>query len=204
MLGETCEYCTTLNIAAWGDKDLKTKYALNCVDTIRYENHSNSNKLICVKSKVFCKNGPCTYFIMDNKNLPKYSFSFIYSNYEDIMKGYDNFPEIKINIDSLLFIATDEMPQYQGGENALSKLLGDNIKYPPTARDFHVQCTVYLTFIVDKQGNIRNIKVLKGVEKTLDNEALRVANLLSKWKPGKYIGIPVNVRFIMPIRFTVN
>ena len=92
-------------------------------------------------------------------------------------------------------------PEYPGGNEGLSKFLSDNIKYPKSAEKNGIQGTVVLQFIVEKSGAISNVKVLRSVDKALDNEAVRVVKTMPKWIPGKQSLVPVRVRFILPVSF---
>jgi Ca-activated chloride channel family protein len=103
------------------------------------------------------------------------------------------------------FINVESMPQFTGGETALQKFLLDNLVYPEAAIKSNVSGTVYLQFIVDSNGNISNIKILKGIGGGCDEEAIRVAKLMSKmWTPGKQNGTSVSVSMIIPIKFTLK
>lgn len=90
------------------------------------------------------------------------------------------------------------MPEFPGGKTALMHFLAENIKYPET----RVQGRVIVQFVVDKEGNILHPYIVRGVDTALDNEALRVVNLMPKWKPGELKdGTKVAVRFTIPVAF---
>ena len=95
----------------------------------------------------------------------------------------------------------EQMPDFPGGETALHKYLVENVKYPQIAKENDVQGTVYVTFIVDKNGEISDIKVLRGIGAGCDEEAIRVIANMPMWNPGKQNGMAVPVRFNMPIKF---
>jgi TonB family protein len=101
----------------------------------------------------------------------------------------------------------DVQPEVVGGLTAMVKFIGNNIKYPVLARRTGIEGVVFVEFIVDVGGKLRNIKVLKGISLELDEEALRVVDLMNKelpWSPGMFNGQPVNVRFVLPIKFTLG
>ncbi|MEO5569595.1 MAG: energy transducer TonB [Bacteroidia bacterium] len=103
-----------------------------------------------------------------------------------------------------IFTVVEEMPQFPGGgEAALLQYLKNNIKYPPLARENGIEGTVYVTFIVDKDGKVKEPKLLRGVT-GLDDEALRVVGHMPDWKPGKQNGRTVAVQYNLPIRFTLR
>jgi len=103
-----------------------------------------------------------------------------------------------------VFTVVEKMPEYPGGEEERVNFLVKNIKYPEEARKNGISGTVFITFIIEKSGEITNIKVLKGVDEILDNEAIRVISIMPDWKPGMQRGKPVRVQFNMPIQFNLD
>lgn len=100
-------------------------------------------------------------------------------------------------------IGAEHMPEFEGGDAGIFKYLKDNTKYPILAKEAGVQGTVHLKFVVGKNGKIRNIEILKGVNKLLDDEAIRVVKSMPDWKPGTQHGKPVSVYYTLPIKFTL-
>ncbi|MCA1763438.1 MAG: energy transducer TonB [Cryomorphaceae bacterium] len=103
-----------------------------------------------------------------------------------------------------VFSIVEEMPSFPGGDEALLKFLGKNIKYPAIAKDAGIQGTVYVTFVVDEKGNVNDVKVLRSIGGGTDEEAIRVVESMPKWKPGKQRGKAVKVQYNLPIRFTLR
>ncbi|MBI9034970.1 MAG: TonB family protein [Bacteroidales bacterium] len=97
----------------------------------------------------------------------------------------------------------DEQPSYPGGDAERVRFLMKNIRYPVDAKLNCEQGTVYVSFVVEKDGSITNIEILRGVCPSIDAETIRVVSLMPKWKPGKQDGDPVRVRFSMPVKFTL-
>jgi periplasmic protein TonB len=95
----------------------------------------------------------------------------------------------------------EEWPEFPGGANALRNFISNSIKYPDHALRNRIKGRVYVTFVVAKDGTVTDAKIARGVDPFLDSEALRVANSLPKFKPGKQDGEAVNVSFTMPINF---
>ena len=95
----------------------------------------------------------------------------------------------------------DVHPQFPGGHEALVKFMGDNIKYPKAAQKAGTQGTVYVEFVVGKDGSLSDFKIKKGVDKLLDEEALRVIKTMPKWKAGTKDGKKVAVKHVLPINF---
>jgi len=101
-------------------------------------------------------------------------------------------------------MVVENMPEFPGGDLGLMKFIQKNVRYPAIAKEYNITGKVYVSFIVDKQGNVTNVKIVRGVDKNLDAEALRVVSSLPKYKPGKQRGKPVRVMFTIPINFTLN
>jgi len=103
-----------------------------------------------------------------------------------------------------IFDVVEENPEFKGGMAKLYEYLNKNISYPEMAKENGIQGKVFVQFVVWKDGTIRDIKVVKGVHKTLDKEAIRVIKSMPKWKPGKQRGKNVNARFTLPIKFRIS
>ncbi|HKK09376.1 MAG TPA: energy transducer TonB, partial [Bacteroidales bacterium] len=97
-----------------------------------------------------------------------------------------------------IFIVVEDQPQFPGGEKARMKYLANNIDYPQLARESGIQGTVYVTFVVEKDGSVTDVRVLRGIGGGCDQEAIEVVKNMPKWKPGKQRGKPVRVQFNMP------
>jgi protein TonB len=103
-----------------------------------------------------------------------------------------------------IFTVVESYPEFPGGEAALYNFLGKNLRYPDMAKETGISGKVYVTFIVEKDGSITDVKLARGIGGGCDEEALRVVNLMPKWTPGKQRGIPVRVRYIFSVRFTLE
>ncbi len=103
-----------------------------------------------------------------------------------------------------VFEVVENMPTYPGGMAALQQFLSHNIKYPVNAMKAGTEGRVIVQFIVDKEGTIRNPLVARSVSSELDAEALRVIGTMPKWKPGSQRGVPVDVRYTVPIVFRLT
>jgi protein TonB len=103
-----------------------------------------------------------------------------------------------------VFFIVEDMPEFPGGEMALRTYIASAIKYPVIAQENGIQGKVYVTFVVGKDGSVSDAKIARGVDPSLDKEALRVVNTLPKWKPGKQRGKPVNVSYTVPINFVLQ
>jgi protein TonB len=102
------------------------------------------------------------------------------------------------------FTIVEDMPSFPGGDAALLKFIAENVKYPPIAKENGITGVVYVSYIVDKDGSVKDVKVVRGADPFLDKEAVRVVKTLKGYKPGKQRGKPVPVQFTIPIRFVLN
>lgn len=96
------------------------------------------------------------------------------------------------------------MPQFPGGQDALVRFLSANIKYPADARENNVQGTVYMSFVIDKNGKVTSMQLKRGIGYGCDEEAMRVLSKMPDWEPGKMDQHPVNVQFAIPISFRLQ
>ena len=103
-----------------------------------------------------------------------------------------------------IFTVVEEQPNYPGGDEARIKFLQENIKYPEEAKELGVQGKVFVTFVVEVDGSITDVRVLRGIGAQCDEEAIRVVKSMPRWIPGKQRGVPVRVQFNLPIKFTLQ
>lgn len=103
-----------------------------------------------------------------------------------------------------IYTIVEDMPEFYGGNEALFKFLGEQVSYPKTAKDQGIEGTVYVHFVVDKQGVISNAEIARGVREDLNLEAIRVVRSMPNWKPGKQKGELVKVRYTLPFKFKLD
>ena len=107
--------------------------------------------------------------------------------------------------DEPTFFVVEQMPQYPGGEEALRSFIASEVKYPADAQKANLSGRVYITFVVSKDGSVKDAKVARSSGYTiLDDEAMRVINSMPDWTPGKQKGQHVNVSYTVPINFALN
>jgi periplasmic protein TonB len=123
---------------------------------------------------------------------------------EDTESDEDVEIEIEEEDDEEFFMVVENMPEFPGGDLGLMKYIQKNVKYPAIAKEYNITGKVYVSFIVDRSGSVTNVKIVRGVDKNLDAEAMRVVKSLPKYKPGKQRGKSVRVMFTIPINFTLN
>ena len=103
-----------------------------------------------------------------------------------------------------VFDVVEQMPQYKGGDQALMDYLNKSIKYPVIAEENGIQGRVVCTFVVERDGSITDVKVVRSVDPSLDKEAVRVLKAMPKWIPGKQNGSAVRVKFTLPVTFKLQ
>lgn len=106
--------------------------------------------------------------------------------------------------DEIPFIIVEQMPEFKGGVSGLMMYMKNNINYPKEAKQANRQGKVYISFVVEKDGTISNVKLLRGIGYGCDEEAMRVVGQMPKWEPGKQMGKKVRVQFNLPIAFKLN
>lgn len=112
-------------------------------------------------------------------------------------------PEVK-HKEEEIFVAVEQQAEFPGGQAALMKWLSQNVRYPETAQQNDVQGRVIVKFVVEKDGSIGVATILKGVDKDLDREALRVVKKMPRWQPGKNNGVAVRSYFNLPVVFKLQ
>ena len=103
-----------------------------------------------------------------------------------------------------VFTVVEEVPTFPGGMSALKRWLSKNLKYPMIAQENGIQGTVMVQFVVWKDGTIKDVQLVRGVDASLDKEATRLVKAMPKWKPGKQRGRAVSARFTLPVTFKLR
>ncbi len=122
----------------------------------------------------------------------------------NIILKKDNNTDIISRENMNVFYIVDDAPEFPGGEDALRSYISKSVNYPEVAQQKKIQGKVYVSFIVNKNGNVVDAKIARGVAPSIDNEALRVVRSLPKWIPGKQRGEAVNVSYTVPINFVLQ
>jgi len=147
-------------------------------------------------------------------------------NVIDIVDNKIDVPDIEVEIDIALDPVIDDaitdlaplkdekadeiydivqaMPSFSGGLQAFYRFVGENLKYPAQARRMGIDGKVYVHFVIDKDGSLSDINIVRGIGAGCDEEVLRIINMSPKWNPGKQRGNPVRVRMMLPISFVLE
>ena len=107
-------------------------------------------------------------------------------------------------VEQEIFQIVEEMPAYPGGDQKLMEFIAKGIKYPQIARETGIQGRVFVGFVVEPDGSVSNVKVLRGFGGGCDEEAMRVVKSMPKWKPGKQRGKAVRVSYMLPVNFKLQ
>nr|WP_297027097.1 energy transducer TonB [Prevotella sp.] len=113
-------------------------------------------------------------------------------------------PAPKPEVATKVFDVVEEMPSFPGGQGALMQYLSSNIKYPVVAQENGVQGRVIVSFVVERDGSISDVKVARSVDPSLDREAQRVVKSMPRWSPGKQNGSTVRVKYTVPVIFRLQ
>ena len=113
-------------------------------------------------------------------------------------------PAPKPEVSNKVFDVVEEMPHFPGGEAALQAFLSSNTKYPVVAQENGVQGRVTVSFVVERDGSITDVRVVRSVDPSLDREASRVVRSMPRWSPGKQNGSTVRVKYTVPVVFRLQ
>ncbi|MDL2314922.1 energy transducer TonB [Bacteroidales bacterium OttesenSCG-928-C19] len=134
----------------------------------------------------------------------------VIKNEDDIAKTMQDFkPVVNQQVDEEeeeeeIFLAVEDEPSFQGGEAGLRRYLAENIKYPQLAKETNVQGRVFVTFVVERDGSVSNVRILRDIGAGCGAEAVRVVKAMPKWTPGKQRGKAVRVQYNLPVMFTLQ
>src|SRR5687768_3994521 len=112
--------------------------------------------------------------------------------------------QVVVEDENKIFMVVEQQPEFEGGYEAMMNFIKKNMRYPASARRMGIDGTVYVSFVVGKDGSINEVKVLRGISADCDKEAVRVVQMMPNWRAGKQNGKPVFVRFNLPIKFKLN
>lgn len=190
-LGDTCKFCSDLNMAyRFGDTTAAKLFKENCgASKIVYDIPESIKSAYQLAEYI-----EITYHKCDDDSTAILFFKDKGQTMsEDISSSYAD-----------VYTIVEVMPEFPGGDESLKEFLAKNIVYPEKAMKYDIQGTVYVQFIVNKNGNIRNALVLRGIGGGCDEEAIRVVKSMPNWKPGTQNEKPVNVKFNLPIQYSLS
>ena len=103
-----------------------------------------------------------------------------------------------------IFEQLEQMPSFPGGTAKLMEFINENLHYPKEAEDCCIQGKVVVSFMIERDGSITEAKVFKGLDSLLDAEAIRIVESMPKWRPGKFCGEPVRIKYFIPVYFRLK
>ena len=176
------------NVSVIKNEDVLKEYA-------KHFKSDTSNGIIFVNTKEYVKNGK-KELVSVNVTAKKPQ--------EDHPTAIGTFTPDTPETDNDAFNVVEHMPEFPGGAVEMMKFLNENVKYPEAAEKTGTQGRVIVQFIVEADGSITNVKVLKNVSDEIDAEAVRVINAMPKWKPGSQSGKAVRVKYTIPVTFRLS
>ena len=117
---------------------------------------------------------------------------------------FEQLLDVATSKEDTVYQIVEEMPKFPGGEEAMFKFISENVKYPQEAKDKNIAGRVFVNFVIEKDGSVDEVKVLRSIGGGCDEEAVRVVKSMPKWTPGKQKGKPVRVSYIMPFVFKLD
>lgn len=109
--------------------------------------------------------------------------------------------EVKVSDDEAIFFVVEVQPEFPGGLDSMYAYIQKNLIYPEKAKAEGIEGRVFITFTIEKDGSVSNVKILRGIGGGCDEAAKEVVEKMPKWKPGKQRGKPVRFQFTLPIKF---
>lgn len=131
-------------------------------------------------------------------------FSYVLTAGDKRITGNASTVDFSYNEKAEVFTVVEQMPEYPGGVSAMMSYLGNNIKYPEQAKRDSIAGRVFVSFIVETDGRVTNVKILRGIGGGCDEEAIRVVSSMPNWKPGMQRGEAVRVAYNLPIKFALH
>ncbi|GAF01510.1 energy transducer TonB [Saccharicrinis fermentans] len=142
--------------------------------------------------------------VEDDYDLPEDELEINSESLEDLAITLEEMGEEEEDQEPIQFFALADKPEYPGGEAALRSFLASSIRYPVIAAENGIQGTVYLNFVISKTGRVEKVSLLRGVDPSLDKEAIRVVSMMPDWEPGRQGNRPVPVSYQVPIKFALQ
>ena len=176
MTGEMRSKITATSCNADGTPNENIKFTLNAIE----------------------KHGDTTMYTVEPFTLDADNFRLL------IQTSEDNPVQMMENYNDTIYDIVDQMPKFPGGETAMMEFIGKNVKYPQKAKDEGIQGRVFIQFIVEKDGSIGEVKLLRGIGGGCDEEGIRVVKSMPKWTPGQQAGKAVRVYYTLPIFFKLD
>ena len=115
--------------------------------------------------------------------------------------SFGAFAQSEVSVDDEVFVVVEEQAEFPGGLDSMYAYIHKNLKYPELAKEKGIEGRVFVSFIIEKDGSISNVKILRGIGGGCEEAAVEMIKNMPKWKPGKQRGKPVRFQFNLPIKF---
>jgi protein TonB len=115
--------------------------------------------------------------------------------------SFGAFAQSEVSVDDEVFVVVEEQAEFPGGLDSMYAYIVKNLKYPELAKEKGIEGRVFVNFIIEKDGSISNVKILRGIGGGCEEAAVEMVKNMPKWKPGKQRGKPVRFQFVLPIKF---
>ncbi len=196
----------------WNPKDTDIQFAVTLVEksSTRLDVFDRNNQLVQTFMEGEFDKGSylVTWSPEKNKKIPAGTYTYKLSVNDNHVDGNFTYGEaLELPIPPKgedVFTVVEEMPQFPGGNEALIDYLVKNVVYPKEAKDNNISGRVFVSFVVEKDGSIGDVKILRGIGGGCDEESVRVVSSMPKWIPGKQNGKPVRVAYNLPIKYALN
>jgi len=129
---------------------------------------------------------------------------FMLACQDQVMAQQEKSKPAQVSESNEVFVAVEELPTYIGGPKKMNEFISENMRYPKASRKKGIEGTVFVSLVVEKDGTIGDVNLVKGIDAECDAEAVRVAKLLNTWQPGKQSGKAVRVQLILPVKFKLG
>jgi protein TonB len=115
--------------------------------------------------------------------------------------SFGAFAQSEVSVDDEVFVVVEEQAEFPGGLDSMYAYIVKNLKYPEAAKEKGIEGRVFVQFVIEKDGSISNVKILRGIGGGCEEAAVEMIKNMPKWKPGKQRGKPVRFQFVLPIKF---
>ena len=115
--------------------------------------------------------------------------------------SFGAFAQEEVKVEEEVFVVVEEQAEFPGGLDSMYAFIHKNLKYPELAKEKGIEGRVFVSFIIEKDGSISNVKILRGIGGGCDEATVEMIKNMPKWKPGKQRGKPVRFQFTLPIKF---
>lgn len=203
QIGLVCALALAFTAFEWSSDKDPVKYAKGCeVDPVETEMMPIfRNKEPEPKKPVPMKVSD-VIIITDAPVVEEVDLAFV--DYEDTKNGYVFETEPEDLEDDTPFMMVEEMPEFPGGQRALLKFVAENVKYPVVCVENNIQGKVYVSFVIDKTGEVIDVLVARSPHESLSKEAVRVVESMPRWTPGKQRNKAVKVAYTIPVNFVLQ